>query len=303
MAKTKGTGMMKWDKELAELATLAAGMEAGTQTGEKFSIKNGILSFNGQAIPGNSMPVIILDAILLNANYPDRFDPTNPGAAPDCFAMARSEADMRPHEVAVKAGTARATDCASCPLNQWGSADQGKGKACGNKRRLALIPAGEFNAKGVFEMVDDVDTINTAPIGYLEVPAASLKGYAGFVKQLVATMSRPPLGVATKVTVVPLPTVGHGITFEALETIPDSLMAAVLKRAKEASTLIDFPYPPYEKKVKKGAKAAPQRPARQPKAAPAAPKKAAKGAKAPAAGAKRPAATFGGAAGEKKPQY
>jgi hypothetical protein len=30
-------------------------------------------------------------------------------------------------------------DCASCPLNQWGSADEGNGKACKEMRRLVLI--------------------------------------------------------------------------------------------------------------------------------------------------------------------
>lgn len=33
-------------------------------------------------------------------------------------------------------------DCAACPLNQWGSADEGKGKACKEMRRLVLLVNG-----------------------------------------------------------------------------------------------------------------------------------------------------------------
>lgn len=33
-------------------------------------------------------------------------------------------------------------DCASCPLNQWGSADEGNGKACKEMRRLVLLVNG-----------------------------------------------------------------------------------------------------------------------------------------------------------------
>jgi len=34
--------------------------------------------------------------------------------------------------------------CALCPLNQWGSGENGKGKACKNMRQLYLLRSGEF---------------------------------------------------------------------------------------------------------------------------------------------------------------
>jgi hypothetical protein len=37
--------------------------------------------------------------------------------------------------------------CKTCEHNQWGSADKGRGKACQNRRRLTMIPAGVFMPK------------------------------------------------------------------------------------------------------------------------------------------------------------
>jgi hypothetical protein len=55
-------------------------------TNNFFSIKSGVLSYAGQAIPENQMAVLVLADIFENVNYPDDYDPENP-ENPNCFAF------------------------------------------------------------------------------------------------------------------------------------------------------------------------------------------------------------------------
>ncbi len=259
----KNTGLMNWDAKLAAEAAIAVGMEAGVGTGENFSIKGGILSFNGAPVENNEMGVVILDHILMNANYPDAFDPKNP-SGPNCFAFGRSEAEMKPHQTCVDAGTAQAEDCASCPLNQWGTADRGKGKACGNGRRLGLISAGEFGKDGSFKMERDPKHYETAGIGYLKLPPTSIKPWAAFVKSLAATLGRPPHGIVTRIRVDRDQEDSMKIVCEPLDKLPDNVMGVVMARHAEAMKMIEFPFPKYEGGAGSGRKAAPRSNPRQP---------------------------------------
>lgn len=45
--------------------------------------------------------------------------------------------------VGVKAATGEACDCADCPLNQYGTAKKGSGKACKNAHRIFLLRSGD----------------------------------------------------------------------------------------------------------------------------------------------------------------
>ena len=139
-----GTALVKWEEELAKQAEVAAGMEANVGGGQFFSMQGGQLKFNDNPVPGNQMAVIILDHILENVFYDGDFDPNNP-QPPTCFAFGRSDDDMAPHETVVAEGQAQNETCNGCPFNQWGSADKGRGKACRNTRRLAMIPAGTLD--------------------------------------------------------------------------------------------------------------------------------------------------------------
>src|SRR3990167_7275206 len=137
MAKKPQTGLINWEAELAAQAEVAAGMEASTGTGSFFSIKGGLLSFAGSPMPNNQMAVIVLDSLMENVYYEGAYDASNP-QGPKCFAFGRNEADMAPHEVTVQAGCQQSEACAGCPMNEWASAAQGRGKACKNTRRLAM---------------------------------------------------------------------------------------------------------------------------------------------------------------------
>ena len=267
---SESTAVANWDEELARQAAIAEKMEANVGGGQFFSIRGGTLSFNDSPVPGNRMAVVIADHVLENVYYEGDFDP-NVLSPPTCFAFGRDEDDIAPHEVVVKAGQNQddgAGACKGCPLNAWGTADKGRGKACRNTRRLALIPAGQFDSSGRFTAVTDVDHFQTSALAYMKLPVTSVKGFASFVKSVAGSLRRPPHGIFTSIKVEPDPKNQVRVVFEPLSAVPNNLLAAIMKRHQESQSTIGFPY----NLERDEAPAAPAKRGRG-KAAPAAPAK------------------------------
>jgi hypothetical protein len=246
-----GTAMAVWEEELAKQALIAAGMEDSTATGQFFGLRSGVLTWNDAPMPGNQMAVIIVDSVLENVFYDGKFDPDAP-QSPICFAFGREEKTMEPHKAVFESGNEQCGEsgsCAGCELNSWGSADVGRGKACRNTRRLAMIPAGKFSTTGKFELIDDDEHFEKAQIGFMKLPVTSVKGYAAFVKQIAGALRRPPHGIVTKISVVPDAKSQFRVIFEPLINIPNELMGIIMERHNEAMNVIDFPYTPNEEEV------------------------------------------------------
>ena len=241
--KTTSTAVANWEQELEQQAQVAAGMAASTGDAQFFSVRAGQLSFGGMPLPGNQMGVVILDAILENVYYEGEFNPDEP-APPTCFAFARDAALLTPHEVVVEAGQAQHAQCKGCPHNEWGSADRGRGKACRNVRRLALIPAGTIDvASGRFEPYTDPSQFERGAVGYLKVPVTSCKGFDTFVKQVAGALRRPPHGIFTRVVVRPDPKTQVAVTFEPLAPLPNNVISIAMRRHAELAEEIAQPYP------------------------------------------------------------
>lgn len=232
-----------WDEELAAQAAAAAKTEESTATGSFFSVKSGVLTFNDAPIANNQMAVVITDSIIENVCYGDDYDSENP-RPPICFAFGRTEDEMRPHQVCVDAGTAVHETCHGCPNNEWGSADKGKGKACRNIRRLALVPAGTLDKNDNY--TEDMDNVGDHENAFMKLPVTSVKGYSAYVKSLAASLKRPPHGVVTHIRVVPDPKNQFKITFEALGKVENNAMGDVMRKHEEAVATIEQPYQAYE---------------------------------------------------------
>lgn len=239
-AKKPGTSVIKWSEQLAAEAAIAAKAEEATATGSFFSTKSGVLSYGGNPVPGNAMAVVILDGINENVLYEGKFNP-NEMSPPTCFAFGRGDDEMVPHDISVKSGNNQSKDCASCVHNEWGSADTGRGKACGNKRRLALLPAGTID-NGRIKLFNKTTDFETGSIGFLKLPVTSVKGYASFVKQVAAGLHRPPHGIFAKVSVVSDAASQFKIAFEVIEEIDDEFMGIIMQRREEAMAEIMSPY-------------------------------------------------------------
>ena len=256
MAKTATKMQVNtWEAKMAESAVVAAKVEANA-VARPFFNTNGQLKFQG-AVLAQGAPIIILDQIPANLYYAGSYDPNNP-APPDCYALGRFDAEgnvvgvdtwdgrteLAPH----KDCTGRKhTDCATCPLNAFKSADNGKGKACQNTRRLAVIQAGTMQAKGQFEPFTKADQIEGSELAYVKVPVTSVKTLSKVVKDTATVLERPIWSMFTLLTSIPNPKGGFPQfvqQYEVLQTIPNQLMDAVYKRVQEAQEDITFPFAP-----------------------------------------------------------
>lgn len=231
-AKKPGKAMVSWSEELAKRAQMAAAIEENVGQGGSFiSLKGGRLTFQGAEIPGNKVNVVVIDHILEYSYYEGRYDPDNP-APPSAYALGRDENTIRWHENSIPEYAGEL--CKDSDINQWGSAEQGRGKAAKNQRRLALLTE---------DQIEDAETIEGAQPAFLKIPVTSVKGWAGYVRQLEKTLQRPPLGVVTEISIVPDAKTQFKLQFRLVEAIDDGEVIEALL-AKADATETDFPYPP-----------------------------------------------------------
>lgn len=240
--ETPTTQVVSWADELAKMALSAANAELSTSEPQFFSTRGGQLLWRDTPLPGNQMAVIILDTIFENVFYDSTYnaDVIQP---PACFAFSRSEVDLEPHTIIKDAKQAQSEgSCKECPNNLWGSANTGRGKACRNTRRLALLAAGTYDDKNNYTPIDDEDHFKNAPVGFLRLPVTSVRGYSTFVQQVAAVLRRPPYGIVARIAVVPDPKTTFKVIFEPMHEVNDGLMGAVMERHKAINESIMTPY-------------------------------------------------------------
>lgn len=206
------------------------------------SLKSGVMSVNDEELPGNQMYVVIIDHYRENTYFEGRYDP-DVKAPPKCYAFARGADgdDMGPHEsmqlsLAPEGYFEPQNDvCRTCPKNEWGTADTGRGKACQNRRRLVLLPAGYCEPKKGSRDFDvrlftDAAHYQTADEAMLKLPVTSSKEFSKYVSQLGAQFQRPPHGVITRIFVEPDPKTQFRVGFEMVEEVPDDLAQIIMDR-------------------------------------------------------------------------
>ena len=242
-----GMALTAYTERMAADAAAAASMEASAGGGEFFSTQGGQLRFAGAPMPGNQIAAVVLDSILENVFYEGRFDPDNP-SSPVCYAYGTDEREMGPHTNVIAAHNHQHETCIGCPQNEWGSADTGRGKACRNTRRLALIPAGTFNNAGagpVYEPLADPAEIARAGVAFLKLPVTSVKAYANWVRGLAATLKRPPYAVVARIRVLPDPQTQFRIEVTALIPVPDDWLPGIMAKRDECQPALWAPHPEF----------------------------------------------------------
>lgn len=243
--KSKNGAIMKWDAELAKYAADVAAKEQ-MPTGSFVSVRGGVLSIGGQPMKDNKVEVVIVDHIFENAYYVGDFDPDQP-QPPHCYAFERDEKELKPHE---KAHDPQHDQCAGCPKNEFGTADKGKGKACKNTRRLAIISATDLSK----------ESITDGALFYWKLPVTSVKGWASYAQGLARVMKRPPFSVITEIAVVPDPQTQFKLTFRHVGNVPPELQSSVMKRREKVMEEIAAPYGvPSEPRPKSKGKGTPKR--------------------------------------------
>lgn len=241
-SKTTGKGLAKWDEQLAQYAQKIVDEHKNVGTGvPTFSLKSGVLALGEDEFPNNEMAVIILGDTHVNKYYAADYDPDSRSPV-TCYAFGHDPVTMTPHEEVVARGQQQADSCAECPMNRFGSAERGRGKACGNRARLLVIPAGQFHKKTrEFEPINELDHYESVTPAFLDLPVLSAQDYSKYVKQLGAAMRRPPFAVITHVRVVPDTKSQFRVTFEALEEVGPELIETLIKRHEESEAIVTQP--------------------------------------------------------------
>jgi len=219
-----------WRQELAKYAAKTVKMEESVQTGNRISTRGGKLAYHGVPLRDNKVTVIVLAALIENAYYEGPYDPDNP-RAPSCFAFSEDGENMEPHD---KSHDKQSEACDGCPHNEWGSADRGRGKACKNIRRLALLSCENVTAQAVEE----------GEIATLSVSVTSVKGWSAYARAL-ALNGAAPWAWQTEISLErPEGKDFSNLFFQSADrkAIPDKFYPAILKRVHEAEKLLEQPY-------------------------------------------------------------
>lgn len=147
--------------------------------GKKFRI--------GEIVLKAPLNVVVLGTSFENKWFDQEYDPEMPGA-PACCAV--SEPDGKGNSKLPETMAPQATvpvrqheTCRGCPKGAFGSADKGRGKACGNYRRVAVI--------GI------TDDRPEPQIMMMRIPPTGLKKFSSYTTQAVSLSDRPLHGVIT----------------------------------------------------------------------------------------------------------
>lgn len=130
---------------------------------------------------GDSIQCIVLASSFFNVYYDAPFVPGNK-SAPACYAVASTEDELVPAD---NAPAKQADACADCPLNEYGTSQNGNGKACSNRRRLAVI------------LLSDLEEGNLR-ICQLSIPPTGLKFWGRYTKAIARQHGVSPAGVVTR---------------------------------------------------------------------------------------------------------
>lgn len=177
---------------MAELAASAKDAAAEERPSiSKLSTAGGVLKYQGNPVPGNSLDVVILAAPYRNVYYAGQYNP-NDIKNPECFALSANDEAMVPHE---NVTSPVHPSCTGCPYDQWKSDPRGgRGKACKQSRRLVIIPAASC---------ESAEAVLKAEMALLDMPVTSAKHYANYVNSLSASVQVPPWAAVANVSVVP----------------------------------------------------------------------------------------------------
>lgn len=179
--KKTGTNVISMAEMKAKLLAQAQGIgdKTGAITGNSIRVtqdKQFVLP-DGSKVAG-PLELVILDFTSRNSFYEGAFDPKNI-TPPACFAIGNDPKALVPSK---NAPLPQAADCASCPMNAFGSS--GDGKACKNTRVLAVMMA---------------DRPTDGPIWTLATSPTANKGFDGYVAGLGSRLQMAPLEVVTTV--------------------------------------------------------------------------------------------------------
>lgn len=187
--------------------------------------KAGILKLNGDPAPDNKLSTIVVASTFANIFYDEKFDEDDP-KNPVCWAYFDSEDDDPvPDPKSTKPQCE--TRCADCWASQWKSADNNKGKACGNRVILGIIP-----------MVEAPEEVPESELATVTLAVTSVKEWAKYVDKARSMFGRPPEGMYTEISTKPDAKSQFKFVFNAIGKIPNELGPNVFKKQEGCMPLL-----------------------------------------------------------------
>jgi len=219
-----------FDDMMRAKALMYKGTLAGISQGQFISFKSGVLTIDGTPVKDNKIQVVLVDFVLENNYFPGKYNPNNT-KPPVCYAIGRKKDEMAPH---AEAAEAQHQTCEGCEYNEWGSAEEGRGKACKEGARVALVAWDGLNAK----------TVDATELRYAKIPVTSMQGFAAFTKQIMEVLNKLPFMVVAEMAVIPDAKTQFKVVFSLVQEIKDNaLLQGLYTRHEAVSKTIGFGYP------------------------------------------------------------
>jgi len=224
------TEVVSWKEEAAaEAKAIAANFRPSVG---RINFKNGVMTYAGNPIAGNSVKVVVVGSVFERNLYLGRYDPDKI-VNPDCYSLSSTPTDTVPHESIPQP---QSQTCATCKYNEWGSDLQGrKGKACKELVRLAVISV---------DMKDfSPEAITKADLAICKLPVTSVKNWGNYVNFLAGSLGLPPHLVVTEIWLTPDPKTQFKVNFKEVAAIENAEMYAAIKaRMAPAVNALNTPY-------------------------------------------------------------
>lgn len=231
------------DAELAkEAATISDTLNSSGGAFIKLDGRTGNFKHSvlGEAEP--PMELVVVDYRAQNQYFSSGYDPDNI-VPPDCWSIAKNVADLAPSDQVPDPVNDK---CKGCPMNEFKTAHNGKGKACKNTYYLAVLPP-ECNP-------DD-------EIAYMRLSPTAMKSFESFVNGVSARFKTPPLGAIVTVGSKPA---GSSYAFDFGTYRKNPKYKEAFMRRPEVQAMLEQEWTPLEEDEKPAAKPAPRRaPARK----------------------------------------
>lgn len=226
MAKKELMTMKDIDKQLqVHVSDAAARIEK--PTGQSIGIKGKKFKYKDEVL-GRTAEFVIVDFIRANAHYDEAFH-EDTIALPGCMSLSVDGVEMVPLP---GVPNKRNETCDGCEMNAWGSADVGRGKACAEQYRLAVLAVNP---------ADKNETYATCPMAMITVPPTSKKNFGQYVRAVEDKTGRPPLAFLTEFSFDD--DFDHEVlAFEVAKPFKDAAsLSAILGRVDEAREMLMNP--------------------------------------------------------------
>lgn len=223
-----GTEVVNWEEKLAAEAKAVAALERPSVSG--ISLRGGVMMLNDVQVPGNRLDCVVIGSVFEHAYYSKPFDPNNI-VAPDCFALSVNGEGMVPHP---DVPDPIHDNCAACPNFAWGSDPKpnSKGKACKEKRKLALLPASAIKDGEIMK----------AEMALMSISTTNVRHWGNYVNTVAVEYGRPPWAMLTEISVTPHPKNQFQINYAARGVVSDQYLSDLSKRASMALEALLTPY-------------------------------------------------------------